>query len=168
MGSEERVLPESFLSGNAIITDAIARFHMEESRDHMCDVLDSFWQRMYEDGYIMIPILDPEPESDPADNERVGTVFDCYGNMFIPHHVSTTDERKWLAAFTSDEEYNKGEKVMILIQSIHGLLEKCRDMAEAGIIINPWGQYFLLTKEMINGIFDEIEKAEQQEGLSPE
>ena len=38
-------------------------------------------------------------------------------------------------------------------------------MAEEGIIINPWGQYFLLTKEMINGIFDEIEKAENQSGL---
>ena len=167
MISEERVLPEDFLSGNIIIADAIARFHLEESRDRMSDVLDSFWQRMGENGYIMIPVLDPKPESGSSDSDCIGTVFDCYGNTFIPHHVSTTDGRKWLAAFTSDEEYRKGEHVMVLIHSIYGLLDNCRDMAEDGIIINPWGQYFLLTKKMINGIFDEIEKTENQSRPSP-
>ena len=62
MESEERAISKDYLSGNTVITDTIARFHLEESRDHMCDVLDSFWQRMRENGYILIPILDPKPE----------------------------------------------------------------------------------------------------------
>lgn len=30
------------------------------------------------------------------------------------------------------------------------MLKGCKDMSEAGIIINPWGNSFLLTKELIH------------------
>ena len=55
----------------------------------------------------------------------------------------------WLAVFTSPEEYEKGQKASVLSYFIDAFLEFCADMQEEGIIINPWGQSFLLTKDLI-------------------
>jgi hypothetical protein len=52
-------------------------------------------------------------------------------------------------AFTSDEEYRKGEAASIINNDIGSMLEGCADMSEEGIILNPWGQSFLLTKDLI-------------------
>lgn len=37
----------------------------------------------------------------------------------------------------------------IINNFIGSMLEGCADMSEEGIILNPWGQSFLLTKELI-------------------
>ena len=55
----------------------------------------------------------------------------------------------WLAAFTSDEEYRKGEAASVIDNFIGSILEGCADMSDEGIIINPWGRSFLLTKDLI-------------------
>lgn len=52
-------------------------------------------------------------------------------------------------AFTSDEEYRKGEAASVINNFIGSMLEGCAEMSEEGIIINPWGQSFLLTKDLI-------------------
>ena len=59
------------------------------------------------------------------------------------------DGKMWLAAFTSDEEYRKGEAASIIDNFIGSMLEGCADMSDEGIIINPWGRSFLLTKDLI-------------------
>ena len=55
----------------------------------------------------------------------------------------------WLVAFTSDKEYRKGEAASVIDNFIGSMLEGCADMSDEGIIINPWGQSFLLTKDLI-------------------
>ena len=59
----------------------------------------------------------------PAVTQEDGTSFEL-------HHIQSNDGKMWLAVFTSHEF--------------------CADMQEEGIIINPWGQSFLLTKDLIN------------------
>ena len=64
--------------------------------------------------------------------------------------IQANDGKMWLVAFTSQEEYEKGQDTSVISYFIDAFLEFCADMQEEGIIINPWGQSFLLTKDLIN------------------
>lgn len=70
------------------------------------------------------------------------------------HHLETDDGKQWLVAFTSQKEFEKGESASIISDFIESILKGCRNMKEAGIIINPWEHNFLLTKELINLILE--------------
>ncbi len=48
----------------------------------------------------------------------------------------------------------KGVRASIISNFIDGMLKGCKDMSGAGIIINPWGKSFMLTKELINLILN--------------
>jgi hypothetical protein len=100
----------------------------------------------------MIPVIPPQAMLDMIDVDRVkigDTVTSQEDLHFKLHHIQTNDGKLWLAAFTSDEEYRKGEAVSVISNFIGPVLDGCADMAEEGIILNPWGQSFLLTKDLI-------------------
>ena len=63
--------------------------------------------------------------------------------------IQANDGKMWLVSFTSQEEYEKGQDTSVISYFIDACLEFCVDMPEEGIIINPWGQAFLLTKDLI-------------------
>ena len=105
----------------------------------------------------MIPVVHSKAMSDMEDNEhvRVGdTVTSHEPISFTMGSIETAEGQKWLAAFTSHAKYEKGESSSIISNFIEAMLKGCRDMSGAGIIINPWGKPFMLTKELINLILD--------------
>ena len=59
----------------------------------------------------------------------------------------------WQAAFTSRTEYEKGEKSQVISNFIGSTLKACLDSDVAGFFINPWGQSFILARELIDMIF---------------
>ena len=124
--------PDSFLTGNSIIEDAIARYYEESNQDNLLAVVNAILYRMHANGHFLIPAVTQED----------GVSFDL-------HHIQANDGKMWLAVFTSPEEYEKGQKASVLSYFIDAFLEFCADMQEEGIIINPWGQSFLLTKDLI-------------------
>lgn len=147
----------TFLEGNTLIEDAIAHYYVDQNRDGLIAVLEAIRQRMHEDGHFLIPVILPQAAIDLINVEHVKvgeTVTNEEDLHFKLHHIETSDGKKWLVVFTSQEEYEKGEKASIISNFIDGMLKGCEDMAEAGIIINPWGQSFMLTKELINLILD--------------
>ena len=144
--------PDDTLTGNVIIEDAIARYYEKGDKESLIGVLDAILQRMKADGHFMIPVIPPQAMAEMIDVEhvRVGdTVTNEEDLHFKLHHIQTNDGKMWLVAFTSDEEYRKGEATSIISNFIDSMLEGCADMAEEGIILNPWGQSFLLTKDLI-------------------
>ena len=145
------------LDGNEIIEDAISRFYEDSSKDNLIAVLEAIRRRMHEDGHFMIPVIPPQAAIDMLDIEHTAvgdTVTSSEDLHFKLHHLETKDGRQWLVAFTSEEEYRKGESSSIISNFIENHLKGCRNMTEAGIIINPWDKSFLLTKELINLILD--------------
>ena len=124
--------PDSFLTGNSIIEDAIARYYEESNQDNLLAVVNAILYRMHANGHFLIPAVTQED----------GVSFDL-------HHIQANDGKMWLAVFTSPEEYEKGQKASVLSYFIDAFLEFCADMQEEGIIINPWGKSFLLTKDLI-------------------
>lgn len=148
---------DEFLVGNSVIEDAIEKFYAEQSLENLTAVLESIRQRMHEDGHFMIPVIMPQAAVDMFDIEHVSvgdTVTSEEDLHFKMHHLETDDGRQWLVAFTSQEEFEKGESASIISDFIESVMKGCREMEEAGIIINPWGHNFLLTKELINLILE--------------
>lgn len=144
------------LTGNKTIEDAIGRYYAETSKENLIAVLESIRIRMHEDGHFMIPVIPPEQMLDMIDPEtvKVGDTFTMQEEQhFKLHHLQTQDGGNWLVAFTGREEYEKGESASIISFFIDEFLKSCRDMAEEGVILNPWGQSFLLTKDLIRLIF---------------
>ena len=145
--------PNDFLTGNSIIDEAIDRYYQDSSRERLIGVLDAILKRMQADGHFLIPVIPPQAMFDMIDIDcvRVGDTVTSQEEMhFKLHHIQTNDGKMWLVAFTSDEEYRKGEAASIISNFIGTVLEGCADMPEEGIILNPWGQSFLLTKDLIN------------------
>lgn len=147
------VIPDDILTGNIIIEEAIDRYYKDSNRENLIGVMDAILQRMKADGHFLIPVIPPQAMFDmiDIDHVKIGDTVTSQEEMhFKLHHIQTNDGKMWLVAFTSDEEYHKGEAASIINHFIGSVLEGCADMAEEGIVINPWGQSFLLTKDLIN------------------
>ena len=146
------VIPDDTLTGNVLIEDAIARYYEDSNRQNLIGVLDAILQRSRAGGHFLIPVIPPQAMFDMIDIEHVkigDTVTSQEEMHFKLHHIQTNDGKMWLVAFTSDEEYRKGEAASVIDNFIGSMLEGCADMSDEGIIINPWGQSFLLTKDLI-------------------
>ena len=148
---------DSSLDGNRIIEEAIEHNYEKQDKESLITVLESIRKRMHEDGHFMIPVIPPQAAINMMDIEhlKVGDTVTCDEELhFTLHRIETNDGKQWLVAFTSREEYEKGESTSIISNFIDGMLKGCKDMSGAGIIINPWGKSFMLTKELINLILD--------------
>ena len=145
-------IPDDTLTGNVLIEEAIARYYEDSTRQNLIGVLDAILQRSRAGGHFLIPVIPPQAMFDMIDIDHVkigDTVTSQEELHFKLHHIQTNDGKMWLAAFTSDKEYRRGEAASIIDNFICTMLEGCADMSDEGIIINPWGQSFLLTKDLI-------------------
>lgn len=133
--SMEPAFQDPFLDGNELIEAAIHAYHAEATKEKLSAVLEAIRQRMHEDGHFMIPVLASED-----------------GTEFTFRTVQTNDGKEWLVAFTSPSEYEKGQSSQIISNFIDAMLKACVDTKNNGFIINPWGESFILTAELINMI----------------
>ena len=146
------VIPDDTLVGNVLIEDAIARYYEASTQQNLIGVLDAILQRSRAGGHFLIPVIPPQAMLDMIDigHVKIGDTVTSQEELhFKLNHIQTNDGKMWLAAFTSDEEYRRGEEASIIDNFIGSMLEGCADMSDEGIIINPWGQSFLLTKDLI-------------------
>ena len=125
-----------FLDGNELIEEAVSAYHADSGKENLIAVLDAIRTRMRADGHLIFPV-----------------VTSGEGMEFTLRTVRTEDGQEWPAAFTSPAEYGKGEASRIISDFIDVMLKTCLDLECAGIIINPWGESFILTRELIEMIF---------------
>ena len=74
------------------------------------------------------------------------------GTEFAFRTVQTNDGKEWLVAFTSPSEFQKGQPSQIVSNFIDAMLKACLDTENPGFIINPWGESFMLTADLIDMI----------------
>jgi len=129
---------DMFLDGNELIETAIAEYYAEDSKEKLVGVLDAIRQRMHEDGHFIIPVIVNEDDE----------------NQFTFRTIQTNDEKLWRVVFTSQNEFAKGENSAVISHFIDSTLQFCLQTEATGYIINPWGQSFLLTKELIQMIYE--------------
>ena len=148
---------EDGISGNRLTEKAIEQFYTESTSENLIAVLESIRTQMHNDGQWILPVIPPQAALEMFDIEKIQigeTVTTTQPLHFRLHRLQTNDGKTWLAAFTSRDECEKGESTSTITGDIRQLLESCRNMDNAGIILNPWGRSFKLTKELIRTILD--------------
>ncbi len=160
---------ETAFDGNVIISDAIADFHKETTNENFGRVLNSIYIRMQQEGRFLIPVILPQVMFEAFDPEtvRVGDTVTVEEETRVKlQHISTDDGKMWLVAFTSNDEFRKGESsdtfTMTIEDVILGFVDS--DGLEEGIIINPWGNRLFLTREFIG----KLAKVRNEEKLAEE
>ncbi len=136
--TEKQSFHDAFLDGNDLIEKAINAYYAEDSKENLVAVLDVIRQRMHADGHFIVPVIVNEDDE----------------NQFAFRTIQTNDGKLWHVVFTSNEEYEKGESSAVVSHFIDSTLQFCLQTDATGYIINPWGQSFLLTRELIQMIFD--------------
>ena len=145
---------DEFLDGNIVIEEAISAFYANSTQERLSAVLEAIRQRMHEDGHFMIPVIVSED-----------------GNEFAFRTVQAGDGNAWPVAFTSPAEYEKGPASQIISNFIDSMMKACIDTENPGFILNPWGQSFTLTTEMMNRIFEadgDVEYHVPDDTITPE
>lgn len=137
-GSEGKEdLHDMFLDGNELIEEAISKYYTDAGKENLIAVLDAIRTRMHADRHFIVPVI-----TDEEDKSR-----------FAFRSIQTKDGKMWHAVFTSRAEFGKGEPSQVLSHFIDSMLKACVDSEAEGFIINPWGQSFMLARELIEMIF---------------
>lgn len=135
--SDTKPVNGPFLEENEIIEQAIAAWHTQDTKENLFAVLEAIRGRMHQDGHFVIPVIASED-----------------GTQFTFRTLQTKDGKNWLVAFTSGEEQEKGPASQVLSHFIDSMLKACIDGEKIGLMLNPFGQPFMLTPDMIEMIFE--------------
>lgn len=124
---------------------AIRQTYMDSSRDCLAKLLFALLEAGKEGGQLIVPVA--------AQGE------DAAGE---PLRVQTEDGSMWLAGFTSKEEYELGESCDTVSWGYFAYMEKTMEAEEVqGIMLNPWGNAFLFSKELIRMV-RQVREQDQQ------
>ena len=124
---------DSFLEGNEIIEVAINKFSKEHTRENLISILSSIRKRMHADGHFLIPVV-----MDRKDDNNIGF-----------RTIVVGDGKVWYPVFTSKEEFEKGDPSHVISNFIDWTLNTFKEISCEGIIINPFGNPFRLTKQLM-------------------
>ena len=134
---------DPFLVGNEVIEAAIHQCYENISQSAVVKVLSLLHMRMRENGHFIVPV-DSSVDED--------------GNEAFEFNTLEIEEGKLAAvAFTGSENYEKSPPCTGLSHFMDSVLMAVCEMDEFdGILLNPWGESFFLTKEMIRAVLDFI------------
>lgn len=132
---------DAFLDGNEVIEQAIDRYSNDPSGENLAGIVAAISKRMREDGHFAAPV-------EWRDN----------GSEFSLRLIQKGEEAAsglWVPLFTSEKELKKSPPSQILSNFIDFFMRMGLEMEEAGLVINPWGTPFAITKDLIQRIFAE-------------
>lgn len=131
----EPIEPIPFMEQNIIINDAITEYYSNSTAESLEKVMYSIYRCMIEDGHFIIPV-DIE--------EKDGETSYIFKTLMLEDGLMAT------VGFTTKEDFDKAPESGALSNFIDSILEVVKDNEYySGIILNPWGESFFLTKEMI-------------------
>lgn len=136
-------MENNFLNGNHLIKEKISAFRAEPTAEGYGAIFEEMQERIAEDGHFLIPCQ-------IADKDQENPVF-------YFHQIQTEDGSIYLAAFTDEEEAEKGEKTELLSDFIDQFFDIVfSDPFVAGFILNPWGETtFTVSKALMQRMVDE-------------
>lgn len=155
------------LNTNKMIEKAINQYYVHNDKDGMILFMDSMLNAMKQNGNFVVPYITTHPFLSEHQIKKINI-----GDTFTLNHdvklkmetVKDVKGNEWLGVFTSSHEMHKGSSGNVMMdQPIFTVLELVLDWEEVnGIVINPFGKYFQLTKDMIAiliGIYEKQNKS---------
>ncbi len=144
------------VSENEVIKKAIAGLNETQSREGVIAVLEAIRAEMNRDGSFLVPVEVPQSALALFDPEtaKPGDIVQATENLhLVIRKLKLENGEAYLVAFTGAAEVEKGEATSTVSSSIAAYLESVlHSEGVAGIVINPWDDPFLLTKDMIHMI----------------
>lgn len=136
-------MENNFLNGNHLIKERISAFRAEPTAEGYGAIFEQIQERIAEDGHFLIPCQIAEEELENP--------------VFYFHQIQTEDGSIYLAAFTDEEEAEKGEKTGLLSDFIDQFFDIVfSDPFVAGFILNPWSETTLtVSKALMQRMIDE-------------
>lgn len=151
-------MQDNAVSENESIKKAIAGLNETQSRENVIAVLETIRTEMNRSGSILIPVEVPPSALALFDPEtaKPGDIVQATENLhLVIRKLKLENSEAYLAAFTSAAEVEKGEATSTVTSTIAAYLESVLHAEDvAGIVINPWDDPFLLTKDMIRMILE--------------
>ena len=139
------------------IEAAIRAFKADQNRESLITVLESIRVAITEDGEFIIPVKFPRDFAGIPDPETLkpGDKFTIPEGLRLKYQtIRAKDGDEIFAAFTSYDEFSKGEAASSIPVKIDVALENVLKSDLDGIALNPWGNMFYLTKDSIRAIFE--------------
>ena len=135
---------DEMLEGNERIEEAILNFREHEDKESLEHLASVLVRRMEEFGHVLLPIEDGIEEG-----------------SLMPRTVTADDGEVVIAAFTNRREMRKGPDSDVLSIRIQHLFALVMELEEVGgIVLNPWGDFMYIGKDLIAIIQEEAELPE--------
>lgn len=154
-------------STNKMIEQAIDRYHIQNDKEGMISFMDTMLHAIKQGGDFVVPYITTHPflSEHQIKKINIGDTFTLDHDVKLKMEtVKDVKGNEWLGVFTSSHEMHKGSSGNVMMdQPIFTVLELVLDWEEVnGIVINPFGKYFQLTKDMIAiliGIYEKQNKS---------
>lgn len=142
MEKQSNQYDDPFLTGNDQIELAIHAFYEQPSQAALMEILTAIHLRALENGHLIVP---------------VDTFLDDHENECFNFKTLQLDEQKIAAvAFTAQTEFEKAPPSGALSHFIDSVLTAvCENEYFSGLLLNPWGESFLLTRDLILAILEQ-------------
>lgn len=135
-------MQNNFINGNEKIESAVEVLYKEESQENIMALLGTVAQRMNEGGHLLIPV--EKQQSQQGED-----------HSFAMGQVRFSDGRAAAVAFTKREQIQSDHQAEVISYEMRAVLESVMANPQtSGVVINPWGQMFFLSKEMIKIILE--------------
>lgn len=150
------------LKGNHAIEAAIDQWYIQNDKNGMLLFMEVMVSRMQHDGDLAVPYTSDKELITEAQaiKVQIGQQFSLEEDYRLKMETVTDDSgREWMGVFTSSTEMHKGSAGNIQInQSIEEMLRLAMKWEKVqGIVINPFGKYVQMSKELIQLILDGYE-----------
>lgn len=154
-------------STNKMIEQAIDRYHIQNDKEGMISFMDTMLHTIKQGGDFVVPYITTQTflSEDQIEKINIGDTFTLNHDVKLKMEtVKDVKGNEWLGVFTSSHEMHKGSSGNVMMEKpILTVLELVLDWEEVnGIVINPFGKYMQLTKDMIAiliGIYEKQNKS---------
>lgn len=158
---------DSGLEGNGAIEAAIDRLYYQNDKNGMLLFMEVMVSRMQQDSDFAVPYISDIPlmSDEQLSKAQIGQEFSMEKDIRLKMEtVIDSDGNEWMGVFTTSEEMHKGSAGNIQInQSITDMLQLALNWDKVeGIVINPFGKFVQLKKEMIKLIIDGYDYYEKE------
>lgn len=129
----------------------------EPTIDEVIQLVEAIRQKMNLGGELIIPVrqftkVKEHEEYHTTPKEEVLTTND--GENWEPFRLFVEKNKETFVCFTSSEEFIKDGQVRGVVYPISAILELALKTPDIyGLLVNPWGKPFFLSKELIKLIF---------------
>lgn len=152
------------LSGNAAIETAINQLYEQDDKESLLFLLTMLCARMRCEGHALVPFVEV--------GEGFFSDMDVYqlkegDTVTLDHDVrlrmdTVTEDKKveWLYMFTNEEELRRQQCGNVIMSiPIYDMLRIALESDKvSGLVINPFGKYVKLDKDILKFLSDEFEK----------